>query len=180
MKSYLFLADGFEEIEAVATLDVLRRGGVAVESVSIGASKRVQGAHGIAVEADRLLADVLDSAAQCLIFPGGMPGSKNLAECGALMGWLDRHYAQGGFVAAICAAPAWVFVRLPMPLQMTCYPGCEAMLPEAVLSTEGVVVDERVVTAQGPGFAAAFGLKLVELLVTKEQAEVVAGGLLVK
>ena len=181
MKVYIFLADGFEEIEAVATLDVLRRGGVEAEFVSIGSSLWVRGSRGISVEADRLLGEVVGSKADCLVFPGGMPGSRNLAECGSLLEWAQAHYDAGGWLAAICAAPAWVLgrLRLPQGVPMTCYPGVEGMLPGAALRPKDeVVVSERVVTASGPGYALAFGCKLVELLVSRNKADEVAAGLL--
>lgn len=176
MLAYLFLADGFEEIEAVAVLDVLRRGGVVVESVGL-TQMAVRGAHGIVIQADRGLDEVLGSEASCLIFPGGMPGSQHLAQCAPLMEWLDSHYGGGGLVAAICAAPAFVLSRLPMPLAMTCFPGCEAMLADAKLSTDGVVIDGRVVTARSAGYAIEFGLALVEQLTQTAQKERVAQGL---
>lgn len=179
-KSYLFLAEGFEETEALAVVDILRRGKVEVEIVSISSQPDVKGAHGISVKADTLLKDVACTEAECLIFPGGMPGAQHLAENRELIEWLQRHFEAGAWVAAICAAPALVLgqLRTSRPLQLTCYPGFEKYLSRATVSTEGVVVDGNVVTGKGPGYAMAFGLKVLEKLTSAENAKQVAAGML--
>ncbi len=179
-KTYLFLAEGFEDIEALAVVDVLRRGGVEVRTVSVMEGLEVRSAHGVTVWADVMLGEVKGEEAECLVFPGGMPGAANLAACAPLMEWMQRHYEAGGMVAAICAAPALVLGRLKAGrrLRMTCYPGFEEHLPEAEVTAEGVVVDGNVITGKGPGFAIPFGLEVLERLRSAEMAREVAAGML--
>ena len=113
---YIFLADGFEDIEALATRDVLKRGGVDVQTVSIGDDPFVVSSHGLMISADLFLEDLEDvpgaSERDMMIFPGGMPGTKRLAECKTLIRMMNNHYADGGSVAAICAAPGLVLSQL--------------------------------------------------------------------
>ncbi len=179
-KTYLFLAEGFEDIEALAVVDVLRRGGVEVRTVSVMEGLEVRSAHGVTVRADVMLGEVKGEEAECLVFPGGMPGAANLAACVPLMEWMQQHYDAGRAVAAICAAPALVLGRLQAgrKLRMTCYPGFEEHLPDAEMSAEGVVTDGNVVTGKGPGFAIPFGLKVLERLRSAETAREVAAGML--
>lgn len=179
-KSFLFLADGFEETEAVGTLDVLRRGGVEVRTVSVMGKQEVKGAHGLAVKADVLLQDMLGEEGEFLIFPGGMPGAQNLSECKELMDYLQKHFARQGKIAAICAAPALVFGKLSLKkdIRMTCYPGFEKYLPEIAVLAEGVVTDGNVITGRGPGYSFEFGLAIVEHLYGKERAGEVAADML--
>lgn len=180
-KVYLFLAEGFEDIEALAVVDILRRGNVAVQTVSIMDSLEVKSAHGVTVKADRLLREVDGNDADALICPGGLPGAEHLGNCEALIGLLQRQYDRGGLVAAICAAPALVLSRLAMKgkHRVTCYPGFEAHLPGCDVSAEGVVVDGNLITGKGPGLAIPFGLKVLEKLVSTEVAHEVAGGMLI-
>ena len=110
--SYLFLAPGFEEIEAIAVVDILRRGGVDVRTVSVGGGNEVTGAHQVTIRADVSLEQIRPEEAECLIFPGGMPGAQHLSECEKLMTILQHHYDQERTVAAICAAPALVLSHL--------------------------------------------------------------------
>ena len=113
----IFLADGFEDVEALATNDVLRRGGVGTRLISISGEPFVQSSHGVTVSAEEMLQDI-DSdhdgtcAEDIMIFPGGMPGSTNLAQCGRLIEMMNAHYAAGGSLAAICAAPGLVLSQL--------------------------------------------------------------------
>ena len=100
-KSFLFLADGFEEVEALGTVDVLRRGTIEVKTVSISDKKEVTGAHGISVVADLLLNDVKEEEAEFLICPGGMPGAKNLGDCSALVQLIQEYYDKGGSILLI-------------------------------------------------------------------------------
>lgn len=180
-KSFLFLAEGFEEMEAIAIVDVLRRGGVPVETVSITGQRQVRGAHGVEVVADRTLDSVKNEQAECCIFPGGMPGAQHLGECKALTALMQRQYEEGRYLAAICAAPALVLGHLNAgrKIRLTCYPGFEKYLPENFeVSAEGVVADRQVITGKGPGFAVTFGLNLLEQLVSADVAKEVADGLL--
>lgn len=182
-KSFLFLADGFEEVEALGTLDVLRRGGVDVQSVSVYDYREVKGAHGIVVAADLLLKEVKEEEADFLIFPGGMPGAQNLSECSLLMEMLKSHFGKKKPIAAICAAPALVLGKLPLDkkVRMTCYPGFEEFLPNIEVRKEGVVEDGNIITGRGPAYAFAFGLAILSYLTGSEQkAQEVAEGMLLK
>lgn len=179
-KTYLFLANGFEDIEALAVVDILRRGGVEVLTVAIADSLEVTSAHGVTVKADTLLKEVLSARAECLIFPGGMPGAEHLGNCKPLMEWMQSHYDAEGRVAAICAAPAMVLSQLNTGrrLRLTSYPGFEQCLPDAEVLADGVVVDGRVITGKGPGFAVPFGLAILRELRSVEVADTVAAGML--
>jgi 4-methyl-5(b-hydroxyethyl)-thiazole monophosphate biosynthesis len=181
-KSFLFLADGFEEVEAVTTIDVARRGGVGLVTVSIHPGRlAVTGAHGVTVTADTTLDKVAGSDAACLIFPGGMPGAENLGNCPALIDWLQLHAERGRVVAAICAAPAMVLskLRVSRPSRLTCYPGYEGYLAGHEVIHEEVVIDGNFITARGPACAVAFGLAIVESLHGSARARGVAEGMLV-
>lgn len=180
-KSFLFLADGFEEVEALGTLDVLRRGGVEVYTVSVYDRKEVEGAHGVVVSADRLLREVNEADADYMIFPGGMPGAQHLSESSVLMEMLNRHFEKKKPIAAICAAPALVLGKLPLDksIRMTCYPGFEKFLPGINVRQEGVVTDGNIITGRGPAYAFAFGLALLEHITgSQETAREVAEGML--
>lgn len=181
-KSYLFLADGFEEVEALGTLDVLRRGTIEVKTVSISGKKEVTGAHGVPVVADLFIDDVKEEEAEFLICPGGMPGAKNLGECPALIRLIQEHVDKGGYVAAICAAPALVMskIKLNRKYQMTCYPGFEEYLPDAHMQPHGVVIDGNMITGRGPAYSFKFGLAILEQLTSKKVAEEVAAGMLLE
>ena len=166
-----FLANGFEEIEALAPIDLLRRAGVDVLTVAVeegGAKGReVMGAHGIPVLADVAEADfVLPADVDMVILPGGMPGSTNLDASPLVDATLRTAYDKGAYLAAICAAPLVLGHRGYLDgLQATCYPGFETELGTAeYVSDIRVVRDGRMVTAPGMGCAQQFGLALVELL----------------
>lgn len=180
-KSYIFLADGFEEIEALATVDILRRAGIEAPTVSIMPSLQVKGAHGIEVKADIALDEVNIKDSNWLILPGGMPGATNLADCERLCEMLTKHHAQGGHIAAICASPAVVLSPLGIldGKEATCYPGFEGALKTSKVGFRPVVVDGNVITANGPGTATAFALAIVAHATCEEKAREIAEGLLV-
>ena len=168
---YLFLANGFEEVEALCPLDLLRRAGLAVTTVGVGGDVIV-GAHGIAVQAD--IPDTLfrDSKPDMIILPGGMPGTKNLDESRTVDAALRAANATGAYLAAICAAPMVLGKRGYLKgKEATCFPGFEEYLEGATLSKARVVTDGRTVTAAGMGVAMEFGLALVALLQGKDAAE---------
>ena len=179
-KTFLFLADGFEETEAIAVADVLLRGGVEVQTVSLAGGLQVKGAHGIEVLADIPFSQLEEEQAGCLVFPGGMPGAQNIADHKEVIALLQRHYDKGRSVAAICAAPALVLSQLKAgrKLRLTCYPGFEKYLPEAIVLPDGVVVDGQVITGKGPGYAIPFGLTVLEHIRSAEAAKEVAAGML--
>ncbi len=181
-KSYLFLATGFEEIEALATVDALRRAGIDVKTVSISEDLHVTGAHGITVKADCLFNEADYSSAEWLICPGGMPGASNLAAFEPLMEQLKKHAAKGGNVAAICAAPAVVLAAagLLKNRKATAYPGFEEMLEQGgAVFTEGrAVVDGNIITANGPGSTFAFANAIITATCGTEAAVQVMQGML--
>lgn len=179
--NYVFLADGFEEVEALATVDVLRRCGIEVQTVSISYSEEVTGAHGIIVKADKVLDYSMLQDADFLILPGGLPGATNLRDCEALQDVLKQHAAKGGNLAAICAAPMVLGgLGLLEGKEATCYPGFEKYMIGAKPGSLPVVQDGNVITGKGPAFAFAFGLKIAEAIKGKEVARDVAAGMLLQ
>ena len=168
---YMFLAEGFEEVEALCPLDLLRRAGCEVRTVGVGGCE-ITGAHGITVRADMSDVDFADDAPEMVILPGGMPGTLNLDASIAVHHAIDRVLACDGYLAAICAAPSIPGKRgLLKGRSAVCYPGFEDALIGAKVREAGVVVDDRIITARGMGVALDFGLALVELLRDKETAD---------
>ena len=182
MRSYIFLAEGFEEIEAISVVDVMRRAQMDAVTVSITESKAVKGAHGIAVEADVLMSECDFADADWLVMPGGLPGAENLHNCEALNDLIKRHFAKGGNVAAICAAPALVLAPLGIleGKAATCYPGFESHLRGggAEYRDMRVVSSGNIVTANGPHSAARFGLAIVAHSCGEQVASQVGTGML--
>ena len=187
--TYIFLADGFEISEALTTVNMLRRGGVNVKTVSIYDDRIVTSSNRIPIIADMAFGEFKASTTfgPCLktdvmIFPGGMPGSSNLAAFGKLMDIMQQHYTEGGTLAAICAAPSVVLSLLPNleGKKMTCYDGFEDALIEKGVEyvKSGVVVDGNMITGRGPGWAVEFGLAILEHVKGKEIAEKVKAGLM--
>ena len=183
-KFYVFFAPGFEEIEAVAPIDILRRAGAEVEIVSISDVRLVAGADGIAVQTDTIISEVKVTDQDWMILPGGMPGATNLVNCPALACALKAHADNGGQIAAICASPAVVLAQLGLlkGVNATCYPGFEdgLMASGANYVETGVVIDGNITTASGPGYATDFGLAIVEHAFGEEVADQVASGMLLK
>lgn len=186
---FIFLADGFEVSEALTTVNMLRRGGVNVKTVSIYDDRIVTSSNKIPVVADMAFGEFRASTSfgPCLpsdvmIFPGGMPGSSNLAAFSKLMDIMIRHHEEGGTVAAICAAPSVVLTNLPdlKGRKMTCYDGFEEALTAkgAEYVKEGVVNDGNIITGRGPGWAVEFGLEILAHLKGKETADRVKAGLM--
>jgi 4-methyl-5(b-hydroxyethyl)-thiazole monophosphate biosynthesis len=176
MKSALvLLADGFEEIEAVTIIDVLRRGEVAVTTASLG-PKHVTGSHAIVIEADALLADLAVEDFDALVLPGG-PAAKTLREDVHAQASIQRAQRSGKLLGAVCAAPTALEVAGVLAgKRATVYPGNR--LPSASLVEERVVEDGQVVTSRGPGTTMAFALKLVERLSGPSVAKLTAERLL--
>ena len=180
-KVFLFLAEGFEETEAVATLDILLRGGLDVTSVSITGNLLVAGAHGIAVNADTLFENADISSGDMLVLPGGMPGASNLKAYTGLKKALEQYAVNGKKIAAICAAPLVLGgLGLLQGKKATAYPGYESTLKGATYVKSPVVKDGNIITGRGPGLVFDFGLAIVEELQGKAKAEEVAAGLLLK
>ncbi|MBE6630267.1 MAG: DJ-1/PfpI family protein [Ruminococcaceae bacterium] len=168
---YLFLANGFEEIEALCPLDLLRRAGVEVTTVGVGGDM-IRGSHGITVQADIPDTMFADAAPEMVILPGGMPGSKNLDESRIVDMALKAAVRNDAYIAAICAAPFVLGKRgLLAGKEATCYPGFENELTGASISDKKVVRDGKFITAAGMGVALEFGLELVKAMTDDSVAE---------
>lgn len=158
------LADGFEEVEAMAPIDVLRRAGFDLITVGI-TGQTATSSRGVVVVPDKKWNDVAEMTPDLLVLPGGMPGSKYLGEHGGLRKMAERIAAADGYLAAICAAPAFTLGAwgLLSGHRATCYPGCESQFPKDVTYvTDGVVVDRRKITSTGAGRAFDFSFAIVE------------------
>lgn len=180
-ESFVFLANGFEEIEALTVVDVLRRADMPVRTVSITSSQLVTGAHGVTVKADVIFDSTLLTNAEWLILPGGMPGATNLHDFDPLIGALKAQYeSETGRIAAICASPAVVLGQegLLKGRKATCYPGFEKMLKGATYVDERVVADDKFVLGNGPATALVWALKIVTNTLGEEKSLNVANGML--
>lgn len=177
---YVFLANGFEEVEALAPVDLLRRASFEVTTVSITEHLAVIGSHNIPVVADTTFGAVSDfSDAELLILPGGMPGTKNLAACEKLTALLKAQAEAGKPLAAICAAPSVLgALGLLEGKEAICYPGFESALKGAKISDKRVVRDGNILTAAGAGVAVDFGLAAIEMLADAEQADTIRKAIL--
>ena len=170
---YMFLAKGFEETEALAPLDLLRRADLAVTTVGVG-GKNIVGAHGISVFADITDAelDLSSPKLDAVILPGGMPGTLNLDACPAVHMALDAAAKRDAIIAAICAAPMILGKKgLLHGKEAICYPGFEEHLKGARISDKKVARDGKIITAKGMGVAIEFGLELISALKDKETSE---------
>ncbi len=171
---YVFLADGFEEIEALTPVDLLRRAGIEAQTVSIyDDRKTVTGARKITVCADITIDEMVPDKADLIVLPGGMPGTVNLLECSKLMTIVDAQNASGRRIAAICAAPARILGSkgLTKGKKATCYPGLEEYLEGADVVTDSVVTDGNITTSRGLGTAVDFACELIRLLVSSDKAD---------
>ncbi len=181
--SYLFLAEGFEEIEALATVDVLRRAGMTVYTVSITSDKEVKGTNGVTVTADKTISEIDANDAEWLIIPGGMPGAANLAVCGKLKDMLTTQWNKQGKIAAICAAPAVVLAPLGIVRgqEATCYPSFKDDLVKygAQYLDMRVVESGNLITGNGPSSALLFAFAIVSNTLGQDVASSVASGMLV-
>lgn len=179
-KSFVFLAEGFEEIEALTTVDIMRRAGLEVATVSITGELLVRGAHGIPVFADTIFAATDFSGADWLIAPGGLPGSTNLAACQPLQELLKSHNAAGGHIAAICAAPAMVLAPLGIldGRDATGYPGTTGSVAGVNWLGTRTAVSGNVITGNGPASAIPFALAIVAVTCGEKVSEQLAAGLL--
>lgn len=179
-QALIILAEGFEEIEAITAIDVLRRADVSVRVAGLS-GKTVKGAHGVTVEADLEL-DEYKGLPDVLILPGGMPGSANLGASGKVSEIIKRANAQKKIIAAICAAPALALAPTGIldGKKATCYPGCESKFPRAVTYTgDRVTADGNVITGSGPGSSLEFALEIVRWLVGGDKANDLKQGMLV-
>ena len=171
---YMFLAPGFEEVEALCPLDLLRRAGLSVTTVGVG-SKTPTGSHGITVTADiteEEFSALDDHTPEMVILPGGMPGTTNLDNSRVVDAALRSASSKGAYIAAICAAPMVLGKRGYLEgKRAICFPGFEEYLTGAEIATERVVRDGKVITAAGMGVALEFGLALVAALKGQDAAD---------
>lgn len=180
-ESFVFLAEGFEEIEALTVTDILRRAGMPVKTVSITSSLQVTGAHGVTVTADLLYDNIHFGSPKWLIIPGGMPGASNLYDFAPLQGLLQRQASSpDGRIAAICAAPSVVLGQLGLLKgeEATCYPGMESDNHGCKYTGEPVVTSGRFVTGSGPANAMIWALSIVAQEKGEEFARGIANALL--
>ncbi|MDO5126361.1 MAG: DJ-1/PfpI family protein [Eubacteriales bacterium] len=172
-KVNIFFTNGFEEVEALTVVDLLRRANIETTMVSVTGELMVTGSHGISVQMDKLFED-LDDDADMLVLPGG-PGTKNLKQHDGLIAMIRRYDEAGKYLAAICAAPT-VYGELGLleGRMATCYPDMEDGLKGATPLLDSVVIDGRLITSRGVGTAISFSLALVGILTDAETAQSLA------
>ena len=176
---YVILGTGFEEVEAIAPVDILRRCGVTVKTAGIG-GLQITGAHGITVTADCMVDELDLDVMDMIVLPGGLGGVASINSSEAALAAVSKAWNAGKYVAAICAGPT-VLARLGLTADksVTGYPGTEPQLGDCqYVSDAPVVVDGRLITSRGPGTALLFGWKLAEILCGAEAAAQVATGML--
>ncbi len=176
---YVFLATGSEDIEALAPVDIIRRAGLEVSTVSISDQLTVRSAHGVGIVADMKLEDVKWEEASLLVLPGGLPGSTNLDACEPLRQAITAHHRQGKALAAICAAPLVLgHLGILRGRKATCYPGVEGEMEGATYTASIVERDGNIVTGRGPAAAMEFGFTLVDLLLGEGQSSPLREGMM--
>ena len=176
---YMFLANGFEEIEALMPLDLMRRAGLPVKTVGVGGLD-ITGSHGITVKADMLDSDFSDNSPECVILPGGMPGTKNLDASPVVHKALDSALENNSLICAICAAPMILGKRgILRGKKATCFPGFEEYLDGATIGGRAVR-DGQVITGVGMGAALEFGIEIVAALRGREEADKLFAAVLAK
>ena len=174
----IFLAEGFEEVEALTVVDICRRAGLKMDMVSVGGSRQVTSSHKVTVCADKMLAEVNFDELDMIVLPGGMPGTGNLEACEELMEQLDAFYNGGKYLAAICAAPSIFGHRgFLTDRKACCYPGFESHLTGAKVSADQVSVDGNVITSRGLGTAIPFALAIAGIFCGAGKAEEIAKGI---
>ena len=178
---YELLGTGFEEVEAIAPVDLLRRAGVEVSTVGVN-GKIVAGSHGIGVQADITLEQMDLSDCEMIIVPGGMGGVASIRASRSAMDALLTCWEQGKFVAAICAGPTVLAdLHIPDGKNATCYPGCEAGMGKAHMVADAAAVrDGKLITGTSAGCAVPFGLQLIEALKGKEAAQAIARQIVIR
>ena len=178
---YVFLAEGFEEVEALAPIDMLRRAGVSVTTVGV-TGKVVTGSHGVPVTAD-ITQDALqlDASLEMIVLPGGMPGAENLHNCQPLQELLKAQNAKKGKIAAICASPAVVLGQLGLieGKRATCYPGFEKLCTGAKMEDARCVTEDNIVTANGPSSVTNMCYAIITISKGKQTANEVMTGMLI-
>lgn len=180
-KTYVFFADGFEEIEAIGTVDILRRSGMNVVTVSVKDTHEVTGAHNVTIKTDILLPEVTLDNAEWLVLPGGMPGAENLHNCKPLQELLKAQNAKKGRIAAICASPAVVLGQLGLieGKRATCYPGFEKLCKGAKMEDVRCVTEDNIVTANGPSSVTNMCYVIITISKGRQKADEVMTGMLI-
>lgn len=175
----IFLAEGFEEVEALFPLDIMRRGGLNVKTVSVTGSRTVTGAHGVPVVADCMFGDVNEEEVEMIVLPGGLPGATNLDAHAGLDKLVRSFAAAGKPLAAICAAPMVYGKRgLLKGKKATCYPGFDTYLEGAEYTGNMVEIDGNFILGKGPAAASAFGFALLEKFAGAKKVAEVKDGML--
>ena len=175
---YVFLADGFEEVEALTPVDILRRAGKTVQIVGVNGNV-IKGSHGINVQTDITVNEMtLGNDLEMIVLPGGMPGTLNLEKSDAVQTAIDFCNERSIYIGAICAAPSILgHLGILQGREAIAYPGFEGELNGATISAHSVVKDGHIITAQGAGVAVAFGLKLAEVFVGADKAKALSAGI---
>ena len=180
-KVYIFLADGFEEIEALTVVDLLRRAGIEIHMIAVLGDLLVTGAHQIRVTADALFDDVDFSDADLLVLPGGMPGTTRLMEHKGLDWLLREFHSKDKTIAAICAAPSVLGNKgILEGKSTTCYPGFEDKLIGSTIVNEDVVEDGNIITSRGLGTAIDFSLSIIRRLSNNDRAKTIGAQIIYK
>lgn len=179
IKAGIFLADGFEEVEGLTVVDLLRRAGMEVETLSIMGREMVTSSHKVTVKADKLAEEAEYNSFDILVLPGGMPGTLHLGASQIVQDSLKKMREADKWIGAICAAPSVLgeagFLE---GKEAVCYPGFEEKLLGAKVCYDPVKVDGRVITSRGMGTAIEFGLMIIEQLLSKEKAEEIRKGII--
>lgn len=170
----LLLADGFEEIEAIVPIDILRRAGYKLDIVSITGNKASSG-RSVTIKSDFNIDDYCKEL-DCIVIPGGMPGASNIFGCTKAKELIKETNSRGGIIAAICASPGVVLGPMGLLLnkKFTCYPGHETNVKDAIFEESNVVISENIITSRGAGTALDFALAIVEKLSNKEKRDTLA------
>ena len=177
---YMFLGTGFEETEAIAPLDLLRRAGVEVKTVGLNGPV-ITGSHGIGVAADMQIEDLYVSDAEMVILPGGLGGVASIRACEKAMNAVRTAWEQEKFCAAICAGPTVLAdLGITEGKKATCYPGCEGGMGNAVMVNAAAVRDGKLITGTSAGCAIPFGLALIEALKGREEADRIANQIVIR
>lgn len=177
-KVYVFLANGLEEIEAITPVDVFRRAGIEVITVSITGSEFVKSAHNIIIKADKIFAECKFDDADLLVLPGGMPGATNLNEHQGLRNILIEHNLRHKKIGAICAAPQVLGdLGLLQGKRATCYPGFEMKLDGADYTADLFTIDGNIITGKGPAATLPYSYAILEMLGAKDAAEALREGM---
>ena len=177
---YMLLGTGFEETEAIAPLDLLRRAGVSIATVGIN-GKVVYGSHGIGVEADLLLEEMDLTNLEMIILPGGLGGVASIKASAPAMEAVKFAYENGKYTAAICAGPTILaMLGITDGKKATCYPGCEDQMGSAIMAEAAAVTDGTVITGTSAGCAVPFGLALIAALKGQEMAEKIAKQIVIR